>query len=139
MDVKALYPSMRQDIVRQSVNAALEEDTTLAPNIKSGMMTSINFCLQNSTLEYRGEFFRAIKGVPTGGSISRPLADTFLKFLKIFLKENIDNWDLLVKLWKRYIDDIFGIWSGTEEEFYDFVKLLNSKAATYGIEFTEEI
>ena len=139
MDVKALYPSMRQDIVRQSVNAALEEDTTLAPNIKSGMMTSINFCLQNSTLEYRGEFFRAIKGVPTGGSISRPLADTFLKFLKIFLKENIDNWDLLVKLWKRYIDDIFGIWSGTEEEFYDFVKLLNSKAAAYGIEFTEEI
>ena len=139
MDVKALYPSMRQDIVRQSVDAALEEDTTLAPNIKSGMMTSIDFCLQNSTLEYRGEFFKAIKGVPTGGSISRPLADTFLKYLKIFLKQNIEDWDLVIKLWKRYIDDIFGLWAGTVTEFYDFVKTLNSKAATYGIEFTGEV
>ena len=139
MDVKALYPSMRQDIALRSVEAALEEDTTLAQNIKSGMVTSIDFCLQNSTLQYRGEFFRAIKGVPTGGSISRPLADTFLKYLKMFLKENIADWDILIKLWKRYIDDIFGVWSGTEEEFQDFVKILNSKAATFGIEFTGEV
>ena len=136
LDVKALYPSMDQTIVLQSVRAALEEDRTLTPEIRSGILPCIEFCLQNSTLEYRGMYFKAIKGVPTGGSISRPLADTFLKFLKLHLKSKIPEWDVLIRLWKRYIDDIFGIWRGTKEEFEDFVSKLNSESSTYGIEFT---
>ena len=139
LDVKALYPSMEQDIVMLSVDEALRNDNNLPENIKSGIAPSIEFCLKNSTLEYRGEFFRSIKGVPTGGSISRPLADAFLKYLKLFLKSRIENWDTFIILWKRFIDDIFGIWRGTKTEFEDFITNLNREASEYGIEFTGEV
>ena len=28
-------------------------------------------------------------------------------------------------IWKRYIDDVFGVWSGSERQFHIFVKTLN--------------
>ena len=42
---------------------------------------------------------------------------------------------MLISLWRRFIDDIFGIWSGTKDQFHNFVTELNSFAAPYGIKF----
>ena len=139
LDVKRLYPSMKLEIVMESVHEDLHEDTTLAVPIKSGIAPCIAFCLENSCLEYRGDYYRAIKGVPTGGSISRPLADTFMGYIKNILKSRILNWDQIIKLWKRFIDDIFGIWRGTADQFFEFVTLLNQEAAVFGIEFTGDV
>ena len=40
-----------------------------------------------------------------------------------------------ISLWRRFIDDIFGIRSGTKDQFHNFVTELNSFAASYGIQF----
>ncbi len=35
-----------------------------------------------------------------------------------------------IVLWKRYIDDVFLIWSGTESELLEFHSLVNNKCST---------
>jgi hypothetical protein len=40
-----------------------------------------------------------------------------------------------ILLWKRFIDDIFGVWKGTVRQFHMFMKELNKMAALFGIEF----
>ena len=41
----------------------------------------------------------------------------------------------LIKFWRRYIDDILGIWRGTEQQFKQFISNLNSITLPYGIKF----
>ncbi len=45
-----------------------------------------------------------------------------------------------IVLWKRYIDDVFLIWSGTESELLEFHSLVNNKcsALKFTIEFHQE-
>ena len=40
-----------------------------------------------------------------------------------------------IRFWKRFIDDVVGIWRGTKRAFDIFVKQLNSETKKYGIEF----
>ena len=40
--------------------------------------------------------------------------------------------------WKRYIDDIFGIWKGTREQFNIFMQRLNGITKGFGITFDGE-
>ena len=46
------------------------------------------------------------------------------------------SWNL-VYLFKRFIDDIFGLWLGSERQFNNFVKELNEACLPYGIQFGE--
>ncbi len=41
----------------------------------------------------------------------------------------------LITLMKRYIDDIFGLWTGTVRQFHQFVTQLNAASAPFGIKF----
>ena len=31
------------------------------------------------------------------------------------------------KWWKRFVDDVFGVWRGTKEEFLEFIKICNER------------
>ena len=46
--------------------------------------------------------------------------------------ENLWHW---IRIWKRFIDDVFGVWTGTERQFHLFVKTLNQFAKHFGIQF----
>ena len=57
----------------------------------------------------------------------------------LFKKLKLREWSLwgLVRLWKRFIDEILGRWRGTERQFNNFVKELNRLAAPFGIQFAD--
>ena len=95
----------------------------------------VTFCLSNSFIVYQNNSYKTLKGIPTGGSISRQEADIFLHWLIfIVLSGKIPMWNL-IKFWGRYIDDILGIWRGTERQFKQFISNLNSLTLPYGIKF----
>ena len=76
-------------------------------------------------------------GIPTGGSISRQIADILLRWLVfIIFKNKIEDWERVTKWW-RFIDDIFGLWKGTIEQFHLFMDNLNEQTEPYGIKCDE--
>ena len=88
----------------------------------------------NSYITFKGKCYGSKKGIATGGCVSRQEADILLHRLFKKLKPKIPLW-AFISLWRRFIDDIFGIWSGTKDQFHNFVTELNSFAAPYGIKF----
>ena len=47
------------------------------------------------------------------------------------------NWSL-IDLWKRLIDDVYGVWMGSTRQFNLFVDLLNKLAEPFGIRFADQ-
>ena len=47
------------------------------------------------------------------------------------------NWSL-IDLWKRFIDDVYGVWMGSTRQFNLFFDLLNKLAEPFGIRFADQ-
>ena len=73
-------------------------------------------------------------GIPTGGCNSRQTADCLLHYLVEKVKGDIPTFNLL-KLFKRFVDDIFTLWLGTRRQFDSFVARLNQLCGAFGISF----
>ena len=74
-------------------------------------------------------------GIPTGGSLSRQIADIFLHWV-LFVKANPNIPSIeAIRFFKRFIDDCIGVWRGSRRSFDNFVKMLNREAAKYGLHF----
>ena len=69
-----------------------------------------------------------------GTRMAPSYANLFMGTLETELvKQNSKN----IQIWKRFIDDIFIIWTGTLEEFQDFMDKINQIHPT--IKFTHEV
>ena len=70
--------------------------------------------------------YQQISGIGTGLKLAPPYACLGMgQFEKIAFGSNQSLLDLIL-LWKRYIDDVFGLFKGTEEQFQALVDWLNS-------------
>ena len=134
LDVEALYPSIRKDLALQSLQEALEEDRDTDENTKEAVNTFVQVIFGYSYVTFQGRCFRGKDGIPTGGCSSRQIADCSLCKLFRSIKPNMPLWEFIA-LWKRFIDDIFGLWRGSKAQFEEFVVKLNQAAAPFGIKF----
>ena len=134
LDVEALYPSIRKDLALQSLQEALMEDPTVDEATQEAVNTFIQIIFGYSYVTFQGKCFRSKEGIQTGGCCSRQLADCTLHRLIKLIKSGISLW-VFIALWKRFIDDIFGLWRGTKAQFEEFVVELNLACAQYGIKF----
>ena len=108
-----------------------EEDEKTGEAVKEFVKLSF----QESYVTYKDQVFKSKVGIPTGGSLSRQIADTFLHWL---LFKKIDQSIMSareLRIWRRFIDDGFGIWRGSRRSFEAFVKKLNKETSRYGIVF----
>ena len=140
IDVKALYPSINSSLVLLALEDALAQSElpSLDENLTGALQQMTAFVFNNSFVNYQEKSYKSIKGIPTGGSISRQSADLFLYWMfnraPNYLRSGISMFSLIL-FWKRFIDDIFGVWKGTVRQFHVFIKELNKMAAPFGIEF----
>ena len=135
IDVEKLYPSIQPHLAEEAVADLLsnieEEDADIGEAVK----TFVKLSFDESYVTYNNRVFKAKIGIPTGGSLSRQIADTFLHWV-LFKKidQSIMNTNEL-RFWKRFIDDGIGIWKGTKRTFISFLKKLNKETNKYGINF----
>ena len=82
---------------------------------------------------FEDQVYKSKLGIPTGGSLSRQIADIFLHWT-LCQKINPKISDIqAIKLWQRFIDDVIGIWRGSRRSFDAFVKTLNQETMKFGI------
>ena len=82
--------------------------------------------MKNNCFQFNKKTYQQISGVGTGLKLAPPYACLGMgQYEKIAFNSNQPLLDLIL-LWKRYIDDVFGLFKGTEKQFEDFVNWLNS-------------
>ena len=135
IDVEKLYPSIQPELALQAIHEALEADTTTDYKTKDAIKQFIRLSFEHSYVSYQNECFKSKVGIPTGGSLSRQIADIFLHWI-LYIKMT-PKLDLIqaIRYWGRFIDDGIGIWRGTKRSFDNFMKQLNSETSKYGIYF----
>ena len=140
VDVKALYPSVKFEHLTTALHHCLDTCTEWSEKIKKLLIELIIYTLQNQQIFWKNEYYMLDQGIPTGGKHSVPLANILLCFVLVH-ELNTNNefsrlFKLNVKLWKRFIDDVSGIYKGTIIDFEIWFKLLQSVFNKYNLELT---
>ena len=135
LDVINLYPSIDPAFALNSLKEALKS-SDLDELKQYALETFTELILKESFVCFQGKVYKGNKGIPTGNCVSRQIADIMLHDLLFsIIKPQMEHLWQLICIWKRYIDDVFGVWTGTERQFHIFVKTLNKFAKRFGIQF----
>jgi len=131
LDVDALYPNIDRDLAVEALKDALESCTSYPEDVAQVVLDLTRFCLENSVVHYRGSWFRSKDGVPTGGPESGSIANIYVKWMldkrllthpSIVTKNKLSNR-------KRFLDDLWFLWYGTDRQFSLFLTALNDLGA----------
>lgn len=93
----------------------------------------MNLVLKNNVFEFNEKFYLQTQGTAMGTKMAPAYANLFMGKLEERLRQ-IGNKHIL--LWRRFIDDIFIVWTGTETEFLNYIQAINKLHKT--IKFTQE-
>ena len=105
----------------ESLDHALSQSKITVPR-RLTIKKATSLCINNAFLHYRGNWVKAILGIPTGGPESSSLANIAMRYFLLIYKDSVffqERFNIcLILLW-RFLDDIFGIWFGDEEVLKD--------------------
>ncbi len=90
--------------------------------------TLAKLVLTKKKFRYKDNFFLQIKGTAMGSTMAPNYANLYVGlFEQKFIFNGLQNSFLpSIVLWRRYIDDIFMLWSGTENQLLQFYSFLNT-------------
>ena len=141
LDVDALYPSIRLDLAVAALRDALDTVTDYTDPQKDMIVELVKLCIENSVIHYRGSWYLSILGIPTGGPESGSCANLVVFYVleKILLVHPSIAPKNKMSSRKRFLDDIWFAWLGTERQFSRFKTALNEVGSEYGITFKGEV
>ena len=106
---------------------ALDTVTEYSDAVKNMIVELRKLCINNSVIHYRGSWYRSILGIPTGGPESGSCANLVVYFVLeklLLIHPSIAPLNKLSSR-KRFLDDIWFAWFGTERQFSQFKMVLN--------------
>lgn len=104
-DVNSLYPSINQERLINIFNH-------LGNNRFIHLSTLVKFLLNNAYVKYNGKIFLQKDGIPMGTNAAVSLANIYMGSIDQYLSSRPS-----CKYYRRYIDDLFLVWTGTIEEW----------------------
>jgi hypothetical protein len=120
MDITSLYTNIDINLLDQTIL-----DLESIPQAKRKILSILlSFILKNNYFEYNDSIYYQTNGIAMGTNSAVNLANLFLSELldTAILKSSFSS---NIILYKRYIDDIFGIWRGSEKDFNEFFNFVN--------------
>jgi peptide-methionine (R)-S-oxide reductase len=110
------------------------QDKTVTTNTIIELLSPV---LKLNIFEFNSELYIQNVGTAMGNKAAPTIANILMAEIDIKIENcGITNNKNLIHFYKRYIDDIFIIWTGTKEEFTKFVNDINNLHQT--IKFTSE-
>ena len=132
MDVTSLYTSIPNQMGIQAVLDQIQADP-LAPIPTRHMEKLMNLILNKNHFEFNGQIYLQTGGTAMGTRFAPSFANLFMgQFENCLLR----IYDKPIKLWVRFIDDIFFLFEHGEDELMRFFDLANSLVES--IKFTIE-
>ena len=145
LDVVSMYPNMSDELgitacteYLNSRNLSLiDEELQIA---SGNLIEALKICLQNNYFQFDENIYKVCGGVGTGIKLAPPYACIGMgKFEKIVFDSNVDLVHLILE-WKRFIDDVFMLFKGSNEQCAKLVTWLNSimpREIKFTYEFSE--
>ena len=84
------------------------------------IMTLSALVLEYQFLEFNSTYWRHIRGTSMGSNFFVVYACLFLCFLENLQQQTCKPEELI--FYKRYIDDVFGLWIGTQDNLLHYLK-----------------
>ena len=124
-DVTALYPSINIEDGMTALQWFMTNHTSISQELQTKYLKLARFVLENNYIECNGidGFFLQKIGTAMGTDFSVLYATIFMIWLETPI---INEFRRYIKLYKRYIDDIFLIWLGSFAELCHFRAKLNN-------------
>ena len=123
----ALYPNINRPLAMEAIENALRVCTEYSEELINVILQLVKFCLENSVVHYRGNWFKSEDGVPTGGPESGSIANIYVKWMldtRLLVHPTLAPKNKIVTR-LRFLDDLWFIWRGTERQFESFKSSLN--------------
>ena len=137
LDVKSLYPSIPQG---PGIEMALQRVVPTTPptsrehQFKNMLRDFLRIILGDNHFQFGEKFYDQKKGVAMGTKCAPQLANLFMASLE---EKALNSWPGPQPIkWLRFLDDVFMLWQGSEEQLSTFHDHLNDQM--HGIKFTME-
>lgn len=122
MDVDSLYTNIPIQAGINCVKNIFEKfPDPKRPDVELLQLLEIN--LTRNDFMFNDKFYLQIKGTAMGKKFAPAYANIFMANWE---EKALDKCIKKPACYLRYLDDIFGIWTGSKQEFEDFVEILNS-------------
>lgn len=122
MDVKNLYTNIPIEAGIKCVEDIFKKHPDpRRPDVELLKLLEIN--LTRNDFMFNGKYYLQVKGTAMGKKFAPAYANIFMANWEreVFLK-----CDKKPAYYLRYLDDIWGVWTGSMQEFQDFVQVLNA-------------
>ena len=135
-DVKNLFTNIPVEEVTEIIERTLITNKT-PPAVIIETLDLLKTCTDQNYFKFGESFFLQQTGLPMGSLLSPLLAEIFMNsFESNFLKTQ-NQFTKNILIWRRYVDDVLAIWTGSTRQLNAFLKFLNSIHPK--IQFTMEI
>ena len=129
IDVKSLYTTIPQD---EGIEAILKHNEAIGlPKFITRQL--LNFILKNNIFTFNATPYQQRTGVAMGTPLAPTLANLFMATLEERFLKTQDKQPLI---YKRYIDDIFIVWTHSMADFQTFFANLNGFHPTIKYEYS---
>ncbi|KAJ1175202.1 hypothetical protein NDU88_000493 [Pleurodeles waltl] len=124
MDLESLYTNIPQqeaiDVVALYLNRR-GDDPAL-----SFILKCLEPVLFNNYFDFNGKMYHQIKGISMGAACAPSVANLYVgAFEEKFIYNEMAPFYENVQAWSRFIDDVFFIWKGSEDQLLEFYSWLN--------------
>ncbi|CAH2088741.1 unnamed protein product [Euphydryas editha] len=119
-DVESLFTNVPIDDCLEVIKKKLQEN-----DIPAEYITLLRHCLVSNFFLYKGQYYLQVDGVAMGSPVAPVVANLWMEHFET-LAISMTPVGINVKVWKRYVDDVFAIVRGGEEQVLQFLNHLNS-------------
>ena len=126
MDIVALYPMVPRKKAEEAMRKNLEGRSTKTIPTED-LMELAKLVLDNNEFEFEGESYVQKEGTAIGSKLGKNYACAYMgEWEKEVNKKAEEEIGKKPRFWKRFVDDIVGVWKGSKEEFLKFIEICNS-------------
>ena len=122
LDVESLYSNIPIQQGLTSVKKALSEHPS-KDRPDNYLLTLLEITLLRNDFQFDNKTFLQIKGTAMGKKYAPSFANIFMHYWE---QHALSTTHFTSFFWKRYIDDIFGIWQHSQAQLHNFLQHLNS-------------